>query len=114
MANIKLPNIDAITKNTLVYIVNNFPELAEKYLDFLGTLGIDFDGTAPDLNLGIESAEKYIVSLKLQRYLEKLNLQKRELTNQLLGGDENVREEIAKIDEEIQKYNEKLEILISI
>ncbi len=113
-ANIKLPDIDAITKNTLIYIVNNFPELAERYLDFLGSLGVDFDGTVVDLNMDIAAAEKYIVSLKLQRYLEKLNMQKREYTNKLLAGNEAARDEIQRIDEEIKKYNEKLEILISI
>ncbi len=113
--NIKLPDIDAITKNTLIYIVNNFPELAERYLDFLGTLGVDFDGaTTTDLNFDMAAAEKYIVSLKLQRYLDKLNSQRRELTNQLLAGDESVRDEIARIDDEIAKYKEKLEVLISI
>lgn len=112
--NIKLPDIDAITKNTLVYIVNKYPELAERYLDFLGTLGVDFDGTAPDLNMDVGSAEKYIVSLKLQRYLEKLNAQKREFTNQLLAGDDSARNEIQRINSEIEKYNEKLEVLISI
>ncbi len=112
--NIKLPDIDAITKNTLVYIVNNFPELAERYLDFLGTLGVDFDGTAAELNFDVTAAEKYIVSLKLQRYLDKLNTQKRELTGKLLAGDESVREEIASLNAEILKYNEKLEVLISI
>lgn len=112
--NIKLPDIDAITKNTLVYIVNKYPELAERYLDFLGTLGVDFDGTAPELNMDINGAEKYLVSLKLQRYLEKLNAQKRELTTQLLAGDEAARDEIKRIDSEIEKYNEKLEVLISI
>lgn len=112
--NIKLPDIDAITKNTLVYIVNKYPELAERYLDFLGTLGVDFDGTAPELNMDINGAEKYLVSLKLQRYLEKLNAQKREFTNQLLAGDEAARDEIKRIDSEIEKYNEKLEVLISI
>ncbi|MBQ8255642.1 MAG: DNA primase [Alphaproteobacteria bacterium] len=112
--NIKLPDIDAITKNTLIYIVNTFPELAERYLEFLGTLGVDFDGTAPDLNLDVAAAEKYIVSLKLQRYLEKLNMQKRELTTQMLSGDESVRDEISRIDDEIEKYSEKLEVLISI
>ena len=111
---IKLPDIDAITKNTLVYIVNKFPELAERYLDFLGTLGVDFDGEAPELNMDINGAEKYLVSLKLQRYLEKLNAQKRELTNQLLAGDETARDEITRINEEIEKYKEKLEVLISI
>ena len=112
--NIKLPDIDVITKNTLVYIVNKYPELAERYLDFLVTLGVDFDGTAPDLNMDVGAAEKYIVSLKLQRYLEKLNAQKREFTNQLLAGDESAREEIKRINDEIEKYNEKLEVLISI
>ena len=112
--NIKLPDIDAITKNTLVYIVNKYPELAERYLDFLGTLGVDFDGTAPDLNMDIGAAEKYLVSLKLQRYLEKLNAQKREFTNQLLAGDDSARDEIQRINDEIEKYNEKLEVLISI
>ena len=112
--NIKLPDIDAITKNTLVYIVNKYPELAERYLDFLVTLGVDFNGTAPDLNMDVGAAEKYIVSLKLQRYLEKLNAQKREFTNQLLAGDDSAREEIKRINDEIEKYNEKLEVLISI
>ncbi|MDW3024422.1 MAG: DNA primase [Alphaproteobacteria bacterium] len=111
---IKLPDIDAITKNTLIYIVNNFPELAERYLDFLGTLGVDFDGVAHGLNMDAAAAEKFIVSLKLQRYLEKLNAQKRELTAQLLAGDEVARDEIKRIDSEIEKYNEKLEVLISI
>ena len=112
--NIKLPDIDVITKNTLVYIVNKYPELAERYLDFLVTLGVDFDGTAPDLNMDVGAAEKYIVSLKLQRYLEKLNAQKREFTNQLLAGDDSARDEIQRINDEIEKYNEKLEVLISI
>ena len=112
--NIKLPDIDAITKNTLVYIVNRYPELAERYLEFLGTLGVDFDGDAPELNMDIGAAEKYLVSLKLQRWLEKLNAQKKELTNRRLAGDESVREEILKIDTEIEKYKEKLEVLISI
>ena len=83
-------------------------------MDFLGSLGVDFDGAAADLNMDMTGAEKYIVSLKLQRYLEKLNVQKREYTNQLLAGDESARERISQIDKEIEKYKEKLEILISI
>ena len=111
---IKLPDIDAITKNTLVYIVNYFPELAERYLDFLGSLGVDFDGTAPVLNMDITAAEKYIVSLKLQRYIEKLNITKKELTARLLAGDESVRDEITDTDAKIDGAKEKLEILITI
>jgi DNA primase len=114
VANIKLPDIDAITKNTLIYIVNAYPELAEQYLDFLGTLEIDFDGVATDLNLDKLAAEKYIVSLKLQRYLDRLTLTKKALTARLLDGDETVREEIDKIDINIKSASEKLEKLISI
>ena len=114
LPDVKLPDVGAVTKNTLVYIVNNFPELAERYMDFLGTLGVDFDGTAPELNMDAGAAEKYIVSLKLQRYLEKLNAQKREFTKQLLAGNEDVRDEITRIDSEIEKYTEKLDILVSI
>ena len=114
IANIKLPDIDAITKNTLIYIVNNYPELAEKYLDFLGTLGVDFDGDAPELNISAEAAEKYIVLLKLQRYLDKLNAQKKDLINQRLQGNEDVRDEISKLDEEIQKFTEKLKLLTTL
>jgi DNA primase len=114
VANIKLPDIDAITKNTLIYIVNAYPELAEQYLDFLGTLEIDFDGVATDLNLDKMAAEKYIVSLKLQRYLDRLTLTKKALTARLLDGDETVREEIDKIDINIKSASEKLEKLISI
>ena len=111
---IKLPDIDSITKNTLIYIVNTYPELAEQYIDFLTTLDIDFDGNAPELNLNKNSAEKYIVSLKLQRYLDKLNLTKKELLNKLLSGDESVRDEIPKIDSDIESAKEKLEKLISL
>ena len=106
---IKLPDIDTITKNTLIYIVNTYPELAEQYLEFLGTLGIDFDGTTPELNLDKVAAEKYIVSLKLQRYIEKLKLSKAEL---IKSGDESTRDEILGIDSDIAAATEKLEKLI--
>ena len=38
----------------------------------------------------------------MQRYLEKLNAQKREFTNQLLAGDDSAREEIQRINDEIE------------
>lgn len=114
VANIKLPDVDLITKNTLIYIVNNFPELAEQYMDFLSTLNINFDGNVPELNIDKNAAEKYIVSLKLQRYIDKLNITKKELTAQLLSGNENVRDDIKKIDEDLLNAQDKLEILISI
>ena len=111
---IKLPDIDNITKSTLIYIVNTYPELVERYGDFLSTLNIDFDGVAADISLELNAAEKYIVSLKLQRYIDKLNIQKKEVTAQILSGDDAAREELSNIDTELQKAHEKLEKLISL
>lgn len=113
IARISLPEIDDITKNTLVYIVNNFPDIAERYGDFLATLNINFDDNAPDMNMDEKSAEKYIVSLKLQKYMARLQSQKRDLTARLLAG-ENVRDEIAVLDEQINTAMQKMDALISI
>ena len=115
IASIKLPDVDAITKNTLVYIVNTYPELVERYGDFLATLNIDFDAIATDLAMDLQACEKFIVSLKLQRYKDKLNINKRDLTAQLLTtGDESIKEQIKQIDIDIQNANDKLEKLMTI
>ena len=66
------------------------------------------------MDLDLKDAEKYIVSLKLQRYMDRLNIQKKELTAKLLSGDDSVREEIQKTDSEIMRTQEKLEQLISL
>ncbi len=112
---IKLPEIDLLTQNTLIYIVNRFPEIAERYCEFLETLNINYDNeNIPDLNFNQTSAEKYIVSLKIQKYLEKLNNQKKELIVIGLSGDASALEKIKQIDSEIDKYSSKLEDLSSI
>ena len=109
---IELPQIDAITKNTLIFITNKYPEIAEQYADFLATLNIDLDGDVADMNLDKTAAEKYIVSLKLQKYLEKLHIQRKELVVKKLSGD-NVDADIIALDTKIHDANEKLEKLIS-
>ena len=96
------------------FILNTYPEIVERYGEFLSTLNIDFDGAAADLDLSLGDAEKYIVSLKLQRYLDRLNIQKKDLTAQLLAGDESVRDELNQIDEALAKAREKMEKLISL
>lgn len=110
---IDMPGVDDITKNTVVFIVNKYPEIAERYGDFLATLNINFDDNAPDMNMDEKSAEKYIVSLKLQKYMARLQSQKRDLTARLLAG-ENVRDEIAVLDEQINTAMQKMDALISI
>ena len=111
---IKLPAVDEITKNTLVYITNSFPELAERYVDFLATLNISFDDVAPDLNMTQSAAEKFIVSLKLQKYLDKLTAEKKELTAKLLAGEEGARDALNEVDEKIQGALAKQELLMTV
>lgn len=110
---IDMPGVDDITKKTVIFIVNQYPEIAERYGDFLATLNINFDDNAPDMNMDEKSAEKYIVSLKLQKYIARLQSQKRDLTARLLAG-ENVRDEIAALDEQINTAMQKMDALIAI
>ena len=107
-----LHEIDDITKNTVIFIVNKYPEIAERYGDFLATMNIDFDGNVADMNMNEKSAEKYIVSLKLQKYIERLQSEKKSLTSKLLAG-ENVRDEIAALDAKIADARQKMDTLVS-
>ena len=109
---IDLPQIDSITQNTLIFITNKYPDIAEQYAEFLASLNISLDGDAPDMNLDRPAAEKYLVSLKLQKYLEKLYIQRKELAGQMLTGAD-VADKIAEIDENIRDANSRLEKLIS-
>ena len=112
---IDLPSVDDMTQKTLVYIVNTYPELVERYGEFLSSLNIDFDTqTNNDSLLDIKAAERYIVSLKLQRYIQKLNKDKKELIQMALSGDSGAKSQIEKIDSDIKTANEKLESLINI
>lgn len=109
---IEMPGVDEITKNTVIFIVNKYPEIAERYGDFLVTLKIDFDANAPEISMDMKSAEKYIVSLKLQKYMARLQSEKKDLTAQLLGGAD-VGEQIAVVDAKISDVHQKLDTLIS-
>ena len=112
---IDLPSVDDITRKTLIYIVNNYPELVERYGEFLSSLNINFDTEmSNDLALDVKSAEKYIVSLKLNRYIQKLHNDKKELIQLMLSGDAGAKLQIEKIDSDISSANEKLEALINI
>ena len=73
---------------------------------------MSLDGDAPDLPMDEHAAEKYIISLKLQKWLETLHIQRKELTARKLSGDD-VDEQIAKVDTDIRDANERIEKLIS-
>ena len=113
-AQIEIPSVDNMTKNTLVYIVNTYPELVERYGEFLSSLNIDFDSeNITDIKLDLKSAEKYIVSLKLHKYIDKLQNDKKELIQMGFSGDTGVSAQIEQIDKDITTVNEKLESLMN-
>ena len=112
--NIELPSVDDVTKNTLIYIVNRFPEIVEQYGDFLSTLNIDFDiPVIVELNFDAKAAEKFIVSLKLQRYIARLNNDKKAVLQLALSGDAGAATLIKDLDNELKSANEKLEKLMN-
>ena len=111
---VDLPAVDDITKNTLIYIVAHFPDVVEKYGDFLSSLNIDFDSDAgAELKFDAAAAERYIVSLKLQRYIQKLNNDKKAALQSMLAGDTGAGAMVDKINADIASANEKLELLLN-
>ncbi len=111
---IKLPDTDLVTKNTLIYIVNFFPDIASRYAEFLSALNMSFDDKVADLGWTERAAEKFIVSLKLKKTLEKLEQNKKEKIAGMIRGENYTNEEIADINDKIAEINEKLEKLLYI
>ena len=109
---IELPDIDSMTINTIKSIVQTYPEISEKHLDFLSSLNISFDEDAQKSDLSPESAEKFIVSFKLQKYIQKLDQEKQQILSDLLNNSESNIEKIKEIDEKIKETHEKLELLL--
>ncbi len=109
---IKLPDTDLVTKNTLVYIVNNFPDVASQYADFLSSLNISFDVDAPDLGWDARAAEKFIVSLKLQRYRAALEQELKIKMQGMINGENYTNEELGDIKKKIDDVNQRLEKLL--
>lgn len=109
---IAVPEIDSVIKNTLVFIVNKFPELAERYGDFISKFNLDLDAKVDCPDIDFNSAEKYLVSLKLQKYIENLEQQKRDLTVRGLAGEIDAGDEIRRIDDEISRMKEKFDMLV--
>lgn len=109
---IELPDTDSMTINIIKSIVQTYPEISEKHLDFLSSLNISFDEDAQKSDLSPESAEKFIVSFKLQKYIKKLDQEKQQILSDLLNNSESNIEKIKEIDEKIKETHEKLELLL--
>ena len=109
---IELPDTDSMTINIIKSIVQTYPEISEKHLDFLSSLNISFDEDAPKSDLSPENAEKFIVSFKLQKYIQKLDQEKQQILSDLLNNSESNIEKIKEIDEKIKETHEKLDLLL--
>ncbi len=109
---IELPDADNMTLNVIKSVVQTYPELSEKYVDFLSSLNISFDEDVPKTDLNLEKAEKFIVSFKLQRYIQKLNLEKQKLLADILNKSDGNSDSLKEIDKKITEAQEKLDLLL--
>lgn len=112
---IELPDTDIMNINIIKSVVQKYPMISEKYIDFLSSLNISFDDeNVQSTDLSLEDAEKFIVSFKLQKYIEKLNSEKQEIINNALKNNIDCRESLSEIDNKINDAREKLELLLDI
>ena len=110
---IDLPDIDSMTMKVIKSIVQKYPQISEKYLEFLSSLNISFDDEfVEQTNLDEQSAEKYIKSLKIQRKKQSLINQKQKLLSDALNGVEIDKDKIKEIDDNILKLNQETDDLL--
>lgn len=109
---IEIPDVDIMTVNLLKSIVQKYPEISEKYMDFLVSLNISFDEEVKNTELSIKDAEKFIISFKLQMDIKKLNTKKQELLSYALKGQDYDKELLKNIENKLKEYNSKLELLL--
>ncbi len=111
---IELPDIDIMTINMIKSIVQTYPELSEKHLDFLSSLNISFDEDAQKTDLSLKDAKKFIVSFKLQRCIKKLKEEKAEIISNSLKTGVPANDLLQEIDEKLKDTTEKLDTLLDI
>jgi DNA primase len=110
-----VPDTDIMNINIIKSVVQKYPQLAEKHLDFLSSLNISFDDkNVPDTDLNLADAEKFIISFKLQKSVDKLNSEKQQIISNALQNGSSLKDDIEKIDNQIKELREKLELLLDI
>lgn len=110
--NIELPDTDIMNINIIKSIVQTYPELSEKYLDFLVSLDISFEENVQKTDLDLKNAERFIVSFKLKRYIDNLNNEKQKIIKNALNNGISDNDLIKEINDKINEAKEKLEILL--
>jgi DNA primase len=114
-SNIEVPDTDIMNINIIKSVVQTYPELSEKYLDFLNSLNISFDDdSVQKTDLSLKDAEKFLVSLKLQMYIKKLENDKKQIYSESLKNNIDCSENIKEINDKINQAREKLELLLDI
>ena len=78
-SDIEIPDVDIMTQNIIKSIVQKYPEISEKYIDFLVSLNISFDEDVKHTELNIDEEENFIKSIELQLEIKKLEKKKKEL-----------------------------------
>ena len=101
-----------MTKNLIKSIVQTYPNLAEKYADFLLSLNMSFDEDVNKTDMDIENAEKFIISFKLQKYVNKLENEKKQLLNDALNSNDFDKEKLQDLDSKLVECNRKLQLLL--
>lgn len=110
--NIEIPDVDIMTINMIKSIVQTYPELAEKHADFLMSLNVSFEEDVKKTELDLSDAEKFIISFKLQRYIRKLENDKKQILSDALSGKDYNPKILQDINEKLMNANQKLQLLL--
>ncbi len=100
---IDVPKIDNITTDNLIQIIEHYPEIAEQHIEFLSTFNLKRPDSEIKNTMDFKTAEKYIVSLKLKKFIDNLQSEKKELTVKLLNGDDSVSARLTEIESDLDK-----------
>ena len=108
--NIKVPNIVDTSTKILKSIVQTYPELSEKYVEFLSSLNISFDEESEKTDLSLKDAEDYIKKLYLTKRLERLNNERKEFLSNINNDSEENKNKLKLLNDKIQEVTNKLKL----
>lgn len=110
IVNIEVPNIVDTSTKILKSIVQTYPELSEKYVEFLSSLNISFDEESEKTDLSLKDAEDYIKKLYLTKRLERLNNERKEFLSNINNDSEENKNKLKLLNNKIQEVTNKLKL----
>jgi DNA primase len=108
--NIEMPNIVDRSTKILKSIVQTYPELSEKYVEFLSSLNISFDEESEKTDLSLKDAEDYIKKLHLKKTLDNLNNERKEFLSNIKNDSEENKNKLKLLNDKIQEVTNKLKM----